>query len=163
VIRITVENTNDVTPQDINYTAIFIDDANMKKIRQAYSEDELSNKPKYPHITISYIGRNDNLDKTKMAKLNKQISQIGTEIKFKVVGYANDGENEAVQVELLNVPEELKDSLNSNTKYHITLSWSETSKPVKSGYLDFEPVDKEMNLTGVFGTIRKNAPKPVLK
>lgn len=151
-----------ISPYAIQYTAIFINDEKMKTIRQIYSTDELPNKPEAPHITIDYIGKIAKGDDARVEQIRQEISQFGKEIKFKIIGYANDGKNEAVQVRLGQIPDELKGVLNENTKYHITLSWSDDSAPVASGFLDFQPVQQSISAKGTFGAIKKTKGKPIL-
>ncbi len=63
-----------------------------------------------------------------------EILLLGGEYTVNVVGYASDGENEGVLVE---IPEELKRLYKNPAPPHITISVSETGKPVDTGKLNF--------------------------
>ena len=66
---------------------------------------------------------------------------------IKVVGYGNNGLNEAYLVEL---PEWTKQYYRGSSKPHVTLSTSIGAKPVDSWKLDFKKV-KPFMLEGMFG------------
>ncbi len=71
----------------------------------------------------------------------------GKSADVKVVGYGNNGQNEAYLVEL---PTWTKQYYGGSSIKHITLSVAYGGKPVESQYLDFEPID-EFVLNGIFG------------
>lgn len=61
---------------------------------------------------------------------------FGTQCNVTVIGYANDGENEGYLVE---IPNALKTFYENDAPPHITISISETGKPVNTGKLHFKP------------------------
>ena len=73
---------------------------------------------------------------------------VGMPILVDIVGYGNDGENEALLVEFDG--EWLDYYAGSQKAMHVTLSVSETGKPKNSENLDFEPTDLE-TIWGTFG------------
>lgn len=71
----------------------------------------------------------------------------GQFVDIKFIGYANDGKNEAYEVEL---PEWTKNYYKKDCKPHITLSVAWCEKPVNSSKLDFKPIEP-FETYGVFG------------
>ena len=71
---------------------------------------------------------------------------LGLEFRVKVIGYANNGENEGLLCEPV-------DSFPyyGAEKMHITLSCSEKGKPVNTAFLDFKEIDEPYIVTGVMG------------
>lgn len=68
---------------------------------------------------------------------------LNKEIECEIIGYANDGLNEGYEVRL---PDNLP-YFNKATP-HITISTSKKSKPVKTGYMNFQSIDKTFTLKG---------------
>lgn len=76
--------------------------------------------------------------------------KVGEDIQFKVVGFANNGKNSAVQVEII-----YHDKLYKNESVpYITLYVSEDGHPKDSGSLKFEPIDEPFYISGKFGYYR---------
>ena len=75
---------------------------------------------------------------------------LGETVEVSVIGYANDGKNEAYLVE---VPEKYTPYVTNPRKriLHITTSISSSARPVDSNNLNFEPIDKPFTVTGRFG------------
>lgn len=71
----------------------------------------------------------------------------GMPVDIKVVGYGNNGCNEAYQVE---IPDNIAYAYNGASVSHITLSTCRSGKPVDSWKLDFKPIEPFV-LKGVFG------------
>ena len=76
----------------------------------------------------------------------------GKPVDVKVVGYGNDGQNEAYLVML---PKWTKDIYSGSDVKHITLSVAHGAKPVDSCKLTFEPLEPFI-LEGVFGYFDKD-------
>lgn len=75
----------------------------------------------------------------------------GQNVEVTIVGYGNDGKNEAFLVEL---PNSIMDIYGGADRPHITLSVSESGKPVDSWKLDFQPVPPR-SIIGKFGYFDK--------
>ena len=73
---------------------------------------------------------------------------VGQKVDVDVVGYANDGANEAYRVELPNYIEEFYKNENPP---HITLSVSNDGRPKDSGLLPFEDIGEPFSITGTIG------------
>lgn len=84
----------------------------------------------------------------------------GTEAKFMITGYGNDGVNEGYLVKLVSCEsQELIDLFNNISVPHITLSTSIEGKPVDTANIQFTPYDGGV-VTAIFGGFLG---KPVLK
>ena len=88
-----------------------------------------------PHVTLAY---NPNELQKKML-----MPYIGREVDVKVIGYANDGNNEGYQVELPSWLPYFNKAIP-----HITISISKNSRPVKTGYLEFNAIEETFTLKG---------------
>ncbi len=80
------------------------------------------------HVTLAF-----NPTDEQSRELNRY---VGMEVECAVTGYGNDGNNEGYSVEL---PKTLP--YFNKARPHITLSVSNKSKPVKTGFIDFKPID----------------------
>ena len=78
-------------------------------------------------------------------------SFLGKKVAVKLLGYANDGVNEGYSVSVSSADENLHEALKSILVPHITLSVSESGKPVDTQKLDFKPVDKCETIIGSYG------------
>ena len=65
----------------------------------------------------------------------------------KIIGYGNDGQNEAYLVKL---PKWTEDIYRGSSIKHITLSVSRNGKPIDSCHLEFKPIEPFI-VEGVFG------------
>ena len=84
----------------------------------------------------------------------------GTEAKFMIIGYGNDGKNEGYLVKLVSCESQvLIDLFNNISIPHITLSTSIEGKPVDTANIQFTPYDGGV-VTAIFGGFLG---KPVLK
>lgn len=72
----------------------------------------------------------------------------GKPVDIQVVGYGNDGQNEAYLVKL---PKWTKEFYRGSDVKHLTLSVSYGAKPVDSYKLNFTPIEKPFILEGIFG------------
>ena len=73
---------------------------------------------------------------------------LGKPVDVRVVGYGNDGKNEAYLVKL---PKWTKDVYHGAETKHITLSVAYGSKPIDSCKLKFKPIEEPFYLEGIFG------------
>ena len=76
---------------------------------------------------------------------------LGRKSSVIVDGYGNDGDNEALFVELDPDIQEYHDGGRADSPYHITLSTSENGKPVDSAKLDCQAIGRPYVLEGTFG------------
>ena len=81
---------------------------------------------------------------------------LGEEVKIRVIGYANDGKNEALQVELEATNPELQMICKAVVVPHITLSISRDSKHRFSKDLNFEPIDNSIEFMGRYGVFTRS-------
>lgn len=75
----------------------------------------------------------------------------GKSVEMTIVGYGNDGKNEAYLVEL---PDSIMDIYDGANRPHITLSVSSDGRPVDSWKLDFKPIQPRP-VMGTFGYFDK--------
>lgn len=80
---------------------------------------------------------------------------FGTPITVTVVSYGRDEENEAFGVVLGDLPEVLQLLADNIRVPHITISVSQSGKPVNSKYICYEPIEP-FTLQGVFGGLDTN-------
>lgn len=124
----------------IKYVGCFLDFETLHQKIKSYKSERLYRSIVNPHITFSYRPQ------TVPTEL------FGISIKVKVVGYGCDGENEALLVEFVDLPETLANLANQITTPHITLSVSEHGRSVNSNNLVFEPITP-FYLEGIFGAM----------
>ena len=98
----------------------------------------LENPIQAPHITFAY--EPEEVD----------TALFGKEIWVTVIGYGNNGRNEAVKVTLHSEDPTLEKMIRQIPVPHITLSVSEGAEPVDSRYLDFTPI-APIQIKGTFG------------
>ena len=75
---------------------------------------------------------------------------FGTPVTVTVVSYGCDGENEAFGVVIGDLPEVLQPLAQAIEVPHITISVSETGKPVNSRYVTYAPIES-FTMQGIFG------------
>lgn len=105
--------------------------------------NKLDKKIQFPHVTNQF----------KPTKVD--YSLFGQEVVFKVIGYGINEENEGYLVELVNATQEIKNAFANIEKLHITISVSQTGKPVNTKNLDFKPI-QPFYLKGRYGGYEKN-------
>lgn len=98
---------------------------------------------KYPHVTFKY--RPDAVDE----------SVFGEEVKIKIVGYGNDGENEGLKVELFTENPKLLSAIKEIEIPHITLSISNQGKAVNTRFLSFKDIEPFV-IVGKYGGYLKD-------
>lgn len=125
---------------DIIYTGIFFDAAEVeKKYSENLTRNKLAKAIPNPHVTVKFRPK----------KVNDAL--FGIPVKVTVVGYASDGENEgvAVQISEEGLPQEFVELLREIPRPHITLSISNTGRSVNTARLDFKPC-QQFTLTGKY-------------
>ena len=124
------------------YTGVFFDSSELAHEFGVFiGKKTLSNIIENPHVTFTY--------KPKDADVKEDL--FGVPVKFKVVGYACDGKNQGLQVDVLAMNGSLESEYNSIKAPHITISVSEDGRPVDTGKLNFEPVSTPFVLVGHYG------------
>lgn len=122
----------------IKYTGCFFAPESLKNSLENYTRQKLIKEIANPHVTFAYRPE------------EVPAMLFGQRVTIRAIGYGCDGENEALQVEFVNLPDGLKPYIGDTAIPHITLSLSETAKAVNSRCLDFKPI-KPFLLVGVFG------------
>lgn len=125
---------------DIIYTGIFFDAAEVEaKTNKVLTRNKLTKAIPNPHVTVKFRPK----------KVNDAL--FGIPVKVTVVGYASDGENEgvAVQISEEGLPQEFVELLREIPRPHITLSISNTGISVNTARLDFKPC-QQFTLTGKY-------------
>lgn len=92
-----------------------------------------------PHVTFMY--KPDTADE----------SLFGEKVKVRIIAYGNNGDNEGFKVELFTSNEQLQKMINNIPVPHITISISDTGKPVNTRFIDFAPLDNSIEIEGKFG------------
>lgn len=122
------------------YQGLFLSEETQEKLVELQKE-KLTDIVKDMHITFKF-GSIDEYPQELMGK----------EFPLKVVGYASDGKNSGFQVEL---PEELMANYKKKNNPHITVSLGEVDgvkgKAVDTGTLEFEPIEKPVEIQGQLG------------
>ena len=91
-----------------------------------------------PHVTFAY--KPESVDET----------LFGEPLEITMTGYANDGKNEGVKVELTAENPRIREMIAQIEVPHITLSVSETGESVNTRFLDFSPITP-IKITGKYG------------
>lgn len=122
------------------YTGVFFDAAELsEKFAKYVGEETLSNIIKNPHVTFTF--RPKEVD----------AGLFGQPVTFKVIGYACDGKNQGLQVEVLSIHSSLLSEYGTIKVPHITISVSEDGRPVDTGKLDFKPISVPFEVVGTYG------------
>lgn len=122
------------------YTGIFFDFAKLREMVDCgITTQRLDRVVENPHVTFTF--KPTNVDQ-------KLFGQPGI---FKVIGYANDGVNQGLEVEWVSIARSLKNECRQIKKPHITISVSNDGKPVDTGKLQFEPIKEPFWIKGTYG------------
>ena len=125
------------------YTGVFFDLSELSnkfvKFASFIEEETLSNIIKNPHVTFTY----------KPKDVRKDL--LGKPARFRVIGYACDGKNQGLQVEVLSIHSSLLSEYGTIKVPHITISVSEDGRPVDTGKLDFKPISVPFEVVGTYG------------
>ena len=123
------------------YTGIFLDND------QIYSlfPPKLSVRPSHLHVTLSFRGGIESAHE----------EFLGEIVKIRAVGYANNGKNEGLKVELEASNPKLQKLCDAVEVPHITLSANRESQMKDTKLLDFEPLEKPTEFTGRYGVVTR--------
>lgn len=127
------------------YIGIFVDyDTLQKFVNDNITKDRLSRMTERPHVTFAFRPKEYNPD------------LIGKLVMLKVVGYACDGKNQGLQIEMDNtsIPEILAE-FDKIKNPHITLSISDDGKPVDTGKMEFSQIEKPFCIMGFYDGFQK--------
>ncbi len=124
------------------YTGIFFDDGQIL----AHFKPRLSVVPGHLHATLSFRGG--------VESAHEEL--LGEIVKVRVVAYGNNGKNEGLKVELMADNPELQRLCDAVKVPHITLSVSREAKMLDTRFLDFEPLEKPIELTGRYGVVTRS-------
>ena len=122
------------------YTGVFFNATELsEKFAKYVGEETLSNIIKNPHVTFTF--RPDSVD----------TSLLGKPVCFTVTGYACDGKNQGLGVEVSLIHAGLSSEYQTIKHPHITISVSEDGKPVDTGKLCFTPLPESFEIVGKYG------------
>lgn len=122
------------------YTGVFFDKEYIEDTVNHYiSKDRLVRVIENPHVTFSF----------KPEKVKPSL--FGRMIVFRVVGYANDGKNQGLQVIIARPDARLAPEYTKIKNPHITISVSADGKPVDTGKMTFIPIEHPFNIHGYYG------------
>lgn len=122
------------------YTGVFFDVAELAEKFSTYiGEKKLSHIIENPHVTFTFKPKDVSL------------ALLGKPVRFRVVGYACDGRNQGLQVEVVSICGSLVQEYDSIKVPHITISVSSDGKPVDTGNLKFEPLWNPFEISGTYG------------
>ncbi len=124
--------------ETILYIGCFLDFQELHRLLKSYDRQVLYRTITHPHITFSY----------RPEEIPWEL--FGTKIKVRCIGYACDGENEALQVAFTDLSPDLQQLADQIAVPHITLSVAQNGRSVNSGKLHFHPIDP-FAIEGIFG------------
>lgn len=119
------------------YTGIFFSGEHAKKLRER--EPSPLEMRTNLHITFAFKPSDAQL-------FPKEL--LGKKVPVQVVGYGNDDKNAGFCVEL---PAEVTPYYHKSAQTHITTSLAMDAKPIDSGKLTFEPLQRPFAVTGRIG------------
>ena len=127
------------------YIGIFVDcDTLQKFVNDNITKDRLSRVIDNPHVTFAFRPSEYNYD------------LIGKLAMLKVVGYACDGKNQGLQVEMDDTSNpEILAEFEKIRNPHITLSVSADGKPVDTGKMEFSPIENPFYIMGFYNGFQK--------
>jgi hypothetical protein len=125
---------------NIEYVGCFFDPRIVQDIQLPDRQGPLYRTIAVPHVTLAFL------------PVRVSASLFGTAVTVKVVGYGCDGENEALLVEFVELPNEPQDMADQVPVPHITLSVSQKGKPVNSRNLEYHPMEPFF-FQGIFGAM----------
>lgn len=122
------------------YTGVFFDKEYIEDTVNRYiTKDRLARVIKNPHVTFTY----------KPEEVNPRL--FGTMVVFVVIGYANDGKNQGLQVVIARPNARLAPEYVKIGNPHVTISVSADGKPVDTGKMIFTPIEQPFNIHGYYG------------
>lgn len=120
------------------YTGLFVDFKELWEIMEQITDEKLKFPVEHPHVTIDY--HPEHVD----------ASLFGKKVLIKITGYANDGRNQGLKVELADCPPKIGNRIEEKKLLHITCSLSRSAKAVNTKDLLFTPLDREYYIEGVY-------------
>ena len=122
------------------YTGVFFDfEEFRRKINYYITQRRLDKVIENPHVTFTF----------KPSSVNARM--FGRSAVFRVIGYAEDGENQGIEVEWARLSREFLDEYNTIENPHITISISNNGKAVNTGKLKFEKINEPFIIEGKYG------------
>lgn len=127
------------------YSGAFIAPEDIEKIRKVIPGCALDREIQYPHVTFTF----------KCDPIFEDA--FGADVHIEVIGYGNDGSNEAVQVSLSAEHPRVQEILSRIylENPHITLSTRGSTCPRNSRYLSFVPLETPIAISGKYGAFTK--------
>lgn len=125
------------------YIGCFVNRQELLEKVQPFADSRLHKIIENPHVTFAY--RPDNVDETLFGKM----------VSIRVMGYANNGHNEGVKVELSSDDPAIREMAAKIKVPHITLSVSETGESVDTWALDFRETEP-FEISGIFGGVTED-------
>lgn len=123
------------------YTGVFINAEDLAAATAGMRKNPLSGDIKDPHVTVLFRPAPD--------QIHEEL--FGTEVQFTVTGYANNGTNEGVSVDVSSESSEMQNLLEGIEVPHITLAVSKEGKPVNTRFLKFESIAQSITVRGKYG------------
>lgn len=124
------------------YVGCFFEFCDLQNAIREIRTNALENDIQCPHVTFLY----------KPQEVNQTL--FGKAVHVKITGYANNGENEAVKVQLSSSDPILESMISKIEIPHITIAVSREGKPVNSKNLQFEDIEP-IDVTGTYGGYAK--------
>ena len=137
----------------VEYTGVFFEKGPFSSlVSKNIEEKRLHRVVLHPHVTFQYMPQT----------IREEL--FGELVKFRVVGYGNDGLNEGLLVEWLSGSTLVKKLFYEVPIPHITISYAEHGNAVNTRYLDFKPITPFV-ISGIFGgfTNSNERVEPTLK
>jgi len=124
----------------IVYTGVFFNLSELfNKFNANIGEPRLARIIENPHVTFAYQPK----------EINPAL--FGELVTFRVIGYANDGKNQGLQVELVDAAQSVREEYYKIETPHITVSIGEGCRAVNTAHLDFRPIENPFTISGFFG------------
>lgn len=124
------------------YIGCFFNKSEVLEIAKNFGDERLAKVIENPHVTFWYMPESE------------FFNLYGERVNVTVIGYGNDGKNEALLVELSSDNEEINELISKIKVKHITVSISLDGKAVDSNYIEYEECEERYKLVGVFGAFR---------
>lgn len=122
------------------YTGVFFDANELfNKFNCNIGANRLARSIENPHVTFTF----------KPDTVTPEL--FGKPVKFRVIGYACDGKNQSVRVEVITIPTSLHAEYDKIKQPHITISVSADGKSVDTGKMKFEPIENPFCIIGKYG------------
>ena len=147
-----------INPNRIQETGFFVPEDKFNTLLNVYSENTLDTIPNIHFISLYDIDSDNKKDFKVKERIKAQVNLFGEKIKFKVCGYFNNGEIEAVQIKLSSLPECIGEVVDINEMFTLVLSTNGTNTTIDIPENQFEPVTQQIKSYGVFGGMYNQKP-----